>query len=145
VQLTGQIKSNGKELTQWAYSLRQLKRRVLRILKKIAEADNVKPKAGTGFKFSDKTTSEITAGATNSRTAGDDAVAKGMEAGRTRTGNTSSGPKGGTITEGTLSYPRMQESASRGSRARADRVAKLDIKKAAWYYYSRRKRSTEDA
>ena len=90
----------------------------------------IRPKRGTGAAFSNKTTSEITAGATNSRTGGDDAVAKGMEAGRTRTGNTSSGPKGGTITEGTLSWTRMQEAASRGSRARADRVAKLDIKKA---------------
>ena len=107
-----------------------IKKAGAKVLKKIADADNVKPKAGTGFKFSNKTTSEITAGATNSRTAGDDAVAKGMEAGRTRTGNTSSGPTGGTITEGTLSYPRMQESATLGSRARANKVAKLEIKKA---------------
>jgi hypothetical protein len=107
-----------------------IKKAGAKVLKKIADADNVKPKAGTGFKFSNKTTSEITAGATNSRTAGDDAVAKGMEAGRTRTGNTSSGPTGGTITEGTLSYPRMQESATLGSRARANKVAKLEAKRA---------------
>jgi len=75
---------------------------------------------GTGFRFATKkSTSEVAAGRLDARTGGDEKFAFEQEYGR-----------GGKekITEGKDSFPKMQEAASKGSRKRADKVAKLETK-----------------
>ena len=76
-----------------------------------AKRTSKKGTQGTGFRFATrKSTSEVAEGRTNARTGGDDRFAFEQEYGR-----------GGKekITEGTKSFPRMDEAASKGSRKRA--------------------------
>jgi hypothetical protein len=76
---------------------------------------------GTGFRFATgKTTTEEAAGRINARTGGDDRFAYEQEYGR-----------GGKekITQGSKSFARMEEAASKGSRERSKVVGELETKR----------------